>query len=122
MDIASSKHEIDELLKMMMLDKKLEINEGGEFQSLKLSTGQKKRLAYIVCRLEDKPFMLFDEWAAEQDPEFRHYFYTELLPLLKKEGKGIIIITHDDRYFNLADKMIKLERGEITKNECSSTF
>lgn len=121
-DIASSKHEIKELLKMMVIDKKVEINEGGEFQSLNLSTGQKKRLAYIVCCLEDKPFMLFDEWAAEQDPEFRHYFYTELLPLLKKEGKGIIVITHDDRYFNLADKMIKLERGEITKNECSSTF
>ncbi|BCJ94144.1 hypothetical protein acsn021_17130 [Anaerocolumna cellulosilytica] len=121
-DISSNKHEIDELLKMMMLDKKVEMNEYGEFKSLNLSTGQKKRLAYIVCCLEDKPFMLFDEWAAEQDPEFRHYFYTELLPLLKQKGKGIIIITHDDRYFNLADKMIKLERGEIIENECSSTI
>lgn len=121
-DITLSKHKINELLKMMMLEEKVEINENGEFHSLNLSTGQKKRLAYIICCLEDKPFMLFDEWAAEQDPEFRHYFYTELLPLLKQKGKGVIIITHDDRYFNLADKMIKLERGEITKNECSSTF
>ncbi len=119
-DVQARKSEIDELLQMMMLDQKIKISENGEFETLKLSTGQKKRLAYIVCCLDNKPFMLFDEWAAEQDPTFRHYFYTELLPLLKQNGKGVIIITHDDRYFSLADKMIKLERGEIIENEYSS--
>ena len=64
-----------------------------------------------MCCLDDKPFVLLDEWAAEQDPEFRRYFYDELLPRLKKQGKGVIVITHDDRYFEQADKMIKLERG-----------
>ena len=112
-EMASREYELRELLRLMKLDKKVEVDENGEFKSLNLSTGQKKRLAYIVCCLDQKPFMLFDEWAAEQDPEFRKYFYTELLPKLKEKGKGVIVITHDDRYFDLADKMIKLERGVI---------
>lgn len=106
------KEEIFHMLKDMKLENKVEINEDGKFIDLKLSTGQKKRLAFIACCLDDKPFMLFDEWAAEQDPEFRTYFYMELLPQLKKKGKGVIVITHDDRFFHLADRVIKLERGK----------
>lgn len=113
-DMDIYKDEINELLKIMNLDKKVEIDDNGIFKSLNLSTGQKKRLAYIACCLDDKPFILFDEWAAEQDPEFRQFFYLELLPKLKEKGKGVIVISHDDRYFNLADKLIKLEQGEIT--------
>jgi len=106
-------NEIESLLKKMEIDDKVELNEDGSFKSLNLSTGQRKRLAYIVCCMDEKPLMLFDEWAAEQDPEFRHFFYTELLPGLKKKGKGVVVITHDDRFFDLADKMIKLEWGVI---------
>lgn len=109
----SRKEEILQMLKDMKIENKVEVDENGRFIDLKLSTGQKKRLAYIVCCLDDKPFMLFDEWAAEQAPEFRSYFYMELLPQMKKKGKGIIVITHDDRFFHLADKVIKLERGKI---------
>lgn len=112
-EMSNQKDKVHELLKLMKLDKKVELDDNGEFKSLNLSTGQKKRLAYIVCCLDDKPFMLFDEWAAEQDPEFRQFFYMELLPKLKEKGKGIIVISHDDRYFNLADKLIKLEQGAI---------
>lgn len=112
-EMSNKRGEVHELLKLMKLDKKVVLDDNGELKSLNLSTGQKKRLAYIVCYLDDKPFILFDEWAAEQDPEFRQFFYMQLLPRLKEKGKGVIVITHDDRYFNLADKMIKLEQGEI---------
>ncbi len=112
-DTVARREEILDLIKLMKLDKKVELDENGQFKSLNLSTGQKKRLAYIVCCLDDKPFVLFDEWAAEQDPEFRAYFYNKLLPMLKKQGKGVIVITHDDRYFDQADKMIKLECGNL---------
>lgn len=101
------------MFKDMKIENKIKIDENGKFMDLKLSTGQKKRLAFIVCCLDDKPFMLFDEWAAEQDPEFRAYFYMEILPQLKRKGKGIIVITHDDRFFHMADKVIKLERGKM---------
>lgn len=110
------KEELITLLDRMGLKDKVEVNDEGEFSSLELSAGQKKRLAFIVCCLEDKPMMLFDEWAAEQDPEFKHYFYNDLLPMLKRNGKGVIVITHDDRYFNIADKLIKLECGTIVEN------
>jgi len=112
-DADAKSDEIQNLLKMMKIDDKVELNEDGSFKSLSLSTGQRKRLAYVVCCMDEKPLLLFDEWAAEQDPEFRQYFYTELLPGLKKKGKGIVVITHDDRFFGLADKMIKLEHGII---------
>ena len=107
--------EVRRLLEQMQLSKKVSVDEDGAFSTLKLSTGQRKRLAYVICCLDDKPFMLFDEWAAEQDPQFRQYFYTELLPEMKARGKGVVVITHDDRYFGLADNMVKLERGLIVE-------
>ena len=112
-DYLQKKEMTTEYLNMMKINDKVEINDEGEFKSIDLSTGQKKRLAFVVSCLEDKPMVIFDEWAAEQDPEFRAYFYDDLLPMLKKQGKGIIVITHDDRYFSKADKMIKLERGTL---------
>ena len=83
------------------------------FTRRNLSTGQRKRLATIVMLLEDRPVHVFDEWAADQDPEFRRYFYEELLPALKRRGKTVIAVTHDDRYFHCADRVIKLNYGKI---------
>lgn len=103
---------IEEYLKELGLFEKVSIKEN-EFSTVKLSTGQRKRLALLISYLEDKPIFLFDEWAADQDPVFREFFYTELLPKLKEKGKCIIAITHDDRYFNLADQVICMEFGKV---------
>jgi putative ATP-binding cassette transporter len=78
-----------------------------------LSQGQGKRLALINALLEDRPFYVFDEWAADQDPVFRRIFYTELLPDLRARGKTVLVISHDDQYFALADRCIKLDFGRI---------
>lgn len=104
--------DITRILKDLQIDNKVTI-EDGVFSSVDLSTGQKKRLALLVSYLDDKPIFLFDEWAADQDPEFRKYFYYDILPGLKAMGKCIIAITHDDHYFDTADKVIKLEMGKI---------
>jgi len=85
----------------------------GAFKRLKLSTGQKKRLALIVLLLESRPICIFDEWAAEQDPEFRQYFYEELLPNLRRQGKTVLVVTHDDRYFHHADRVVTMEYGRV---------
>lgn len=85
----------------------------GSFKRLKLSTGQKKRLAMVVLLLENRPICVFDEWAAEQDPEFRQYFYEELLPNLRQQGKTVIVVSHDDRYFHHADRVVTMEYGRI---------
>jgi putative ATP-binding cassette transporter len=86
--------------------------QNGEFSSTDLSAGQKKRLALLVACLEDRAIYVFDEWAADQDPGFKEIFYYQILPSLKKLNKLVIVITHDDRYFHLADKLVKMESGK----------
>lgn len=95
---------------------------GGEFDTIDLSTGQKKRLALLVSILEDKSIYIFDEWAADQDPVFRRKFYEEILPTLKKAGKTVIAVTHDDKYFGLSDRRLKMTEGRFVeeKNESIS--
>lgn len=103
---------VKSLLQMMELDKKTKyIN--GQFSQLDLSTGQKKRLAFIAAVMEDKPIYIFDELAADQDPQFRKHFYEEILPDLRRQGKTIIAVTHDDNYFHCADRVLKMELGQL---------
>ena len=100
-------------LTRMQLHEKVRVDEAGRFSTLDLSGGQRKRLALVVGLLEDRPVLVFDEWAAEQDPEFRRSFYEEILPALRAEGRTIIAATHDDRYFSVADQIVKLELGQM---------
>ena len=88
--------------------------QDGRFTTTDLSTGQRKRLALVNAWLDERPVLVFDEWAADQDPTFRRIFYTELLPDLKRMGKTIVVISHDDRYFDIADQLIRLQTGRIT--------
>jgi putative ATP-binding cassette transporter len=110
------RHDLDEagnrLLHRLHLEKKVKVDNGA-FTTQSLSQGQRKRLALVVARLEDRPFLVFDEWAADQDPTFKDVFYRELLPELKSEGKAVLVISHDDRYFNLGDRLLKLENGKL---------
>ncbi|MGY1448915.1 cyclic peptide export ABC transporter [Pseudomonas chlororaphis] len=87
----------------------------GAFTTTDLSTGQRKRLALVNAWLEGRPVLVFDEWAADQDPAFRRIFYTELLPDLKRLGKTIIVISHDDRYFDIADQLVRLRAGKVVR-------
>jgi putative ATP-binding cassette transporter len=107
---------VNELIKMMQLDKKVKF-ENNRFNTLHLSTGQRKRLALIMSIIDDKPVAIFDEWAANQDPEFRNKFYECILPQLKKQGKAIIVVSHDENYFHHSDKLIRLDFGKV-KNVC----
>lgn len=109
---ASILEKSDYILREMGLDNKIEIKDG-VISDIRLSTGQKKRVALVISYLEDSPIYFFDEWAAEQDPEFKKFFYTQFLPMLKKSGKCVIAITHDDRYFDVADHIIKIDEGKI---------
>lgn len=81
-----------------------------------LSKGQQKRLALIYVMLEDKDVIVLDEWAAEQDPVFRAYFYKKIIPELKQMGKTVIAVTHDDAYFNCGDRLIKFDYGTIVSD------
>ncbi|MFI6869770.1 ATP-binding cassette domain-containing protein [Nocardia sp. NPDC050406] len=89
--------------------------ENGRLSTIDLSQGQRKRLALLTALLEDRAIYLFDEWAADQEPKFRDVFYREILAKLKERGKTVIVITHDDRYFDLADQLVKLDFGRVVE-------
>ena len=109
--------EVDRLLTLFRLADKTSLT-AGEFRTLDLSGGQRRRLALIVSLLEKRPIMLLDEWTAEQDPEFRGKFYDELLPEMMRAGATIVVITHDDRYLDelhLPARRIKMDYGRIVE-------
>jgi putative ATP-binding cassette transporter len=101
------------LLAKLHLQNKVKVQDGA-FTTLALSQGQRKRLALVIAYLENRPFFLFDEWAADQDPVFKEVFYREVLPELRAMGKAVLVISHDDRYFHLADRLIRMENGRLT--------
>lgn len=104
--------QVKTLLEEMEIAEKSDIVNGC-FTNVDLSTGQRKRLALIAAIVEDKPIVILDEWAADQDPHFRRKFYDVLLPRLKAAGKTIIAVTHDDRYFHVADRRLHMEEGQL---------
>jgi cyclic peptide transporter len=104
--------EYKQLLEMMKLDKVIKDDKESSARR-KFSKGQGKRMSLIFALMEKKPILVLDEWAADQDPYFRKFFYEELIPKLKAEGKTIIAVTHDDAYFHLADRIIKFNYGQI---------
>lgn len=109
--------EFERLLQQFQLNKKTHLTDD-EFVTLDLSGGQRKRLALVVALLEKRPILLLDEWTSDQDPEFRRYFYDQLLPALKQAGKTIVVVTHDDRYldsFNLPARRLRMDEGRFAE-------
>jgi putative pyoverdin transport system ATP-binding/permease protein len=104
--------EVNRLIDQMGLAGKVRF-EQGRFTRLHLSTGQRKRLALIAALLEDRPIYLFDEWSAEQDIHFRRYFYENVIPGLRAKGKLVVAVSHDERYWHHADRVVKLDLGRI---------
>jgi putative ATP-binding cassette transporter len=101
-----------EYLKQLQLAHKIEVKDG-KLSTLDLSQGQRKRLALLTAYLENRPVYVFDEWAADQDPTFKEIFYLHLLPELKARGKAVVVISHDDHYYYVADRIVKLDYGRI---------
>ncbi|WP_394836409.1 cyclic peptide export ABC transporter [Pendulispora rubella] len=101
-------------LQRLKLDRRVSI-EDGKLRFDGLSTGQRKRLALVAALLEDRSFFLFDEWAADQDPEFRRVFYREFLPELRAQGKTALVISHDEQYFGVADRCLHMDFGVLSE-------
>ena len=94
--------------------------ENGRLSTTNLSQGQRKRLTLLAAYLEDRQFYVFDEWAADQDPEFKRFFYKEILSDLKERGKTVLVISHDEQYFDVADRYIKMDFGQVTVTDSMS--
>src|SRR5690606_29990353 len=103
-------------LKQLEMDHKVMIAEG-KFSTIDLSQGQRKRLALLCALIEERPICIFDEWAADQDPRYKQIFYSTILPMLKAQGKTVLVVTHDDRFFEMGDRVIKLEDGTVNSGK-----
>lgn len=99
-------------LNRLELESKVTV-ERDQLSTTQLSQGQRKRLALLAALLEDRPVYVFDEWASDQDPPFKELFYRSLLPELKRRGKTVIVISHDDRYFDVADRHLRMWEGRF---------
>ena len=106
-------------LQQLQLSHKVQVKDG-TISSIELSQGQRKRLALLTAYMEDRPIFLFDEWAADQDSMFKDIFYYQLLPELKARGKTVFIISHDERYYEVADRLIKLDNGQVVMDQHSA--
>jgi multidrug/microcin transport system ATP-binding/permease protein len=102
-------------LATLALAHKVQVRDA-RLSDLQLSAGQRKRLALLLALLEERPILLLDEWAADQDPSFRRTFYLEVLPMLRAAGRTIVAVTHDESYFHVADRVIKLEAGQLVED------
>jgi len=103
-----------EWLALTHLQDKVEL-KGAKFSTTSLSSGQRKRLALVSVLMDGRKFLMLDEFAADLDPQFRTEFYERILPELKSRGYTIFAISHDDKYFSAADKIYKMQRGEISR-------
>ena len=110
-----------EYMEQLEIAHKVSVGQG-RFSTIDLSTGQRKRLALVQAMLEQRPVMMFDEWAADQDPTFRRMFYDQFLPELKRQGKTLIVVSHDDRFFGMADRVVRLEAGKIVAISTGAAF
>jgi putative pyoverdin transport system ATP-binding/permease protein len=104
--------QVQDYLNLLQLESKVQIN-ARKLSTTALSQGQRKRLALLTAYLEDRPIYIFDEWASDQDPVFKEIFYTQLLVQLRNRGKTVLVISHDDRYFHLGSRIIKLDYGKV---------
>jgi ABC-type siderophore export system fused ATPase/permease subunit len=115
-DLSDSNPLKDSFTALVNLKGVLKVNESKGAFDTRLSKGQQKRLALLLALLEDKPILILDEWAAEQDPSNRKLFYNEWLPLIRSMGKTIIAVSHDDDYYHVADRVVKFNYGKISSD------
>jgi putative ATP-binding cassette transporter len=106
----TNQHEAERLLTDLGLNSKTQLTKDG-FSTLRLSSGQRSRIALAIALLEDRPIYIFDEWAADQDPHFRNRFYREILPGLREKGKLVIAVTHDRDFFGSCDRLFEVRAG-----------
>jgi putative ATP-binding cassette transporter len=105
---------VDSWLDRLNMRHKLTL-EHHQVMNLQLSQGQRKRVALLLAVAEQRDILLLDEWAADQDPQFRRVFYLELLPQLRALGKTIVAISHDDHYFEHADRLLEMHQGRLSE-------
>lgn len=82
-----------------------------------LSGGQKQRVAIARALVSHPKLVLADEPTAALDSTSGRDVVNLMQKLAKEQGCTILIVTHDDRILDVADRIISLEDGKLMRNE-----
>ena len=102
--------------KAVSLLKKIGLGDRREHLPFQLSAGEQQRVAIARALANDPPIILADEPTANLDKN-TSMFIRDLFDDMKKDGKTIIIATHDDFLIKLANRVINFEDGKIISEE-----
>jgi putative ABC transport system ATP-binding protein len=81
-----------------------------------LSGGQKQRIAIARALVNRPPLVLADEPTAALDKQSGRDVVEIMQSLAKNQGTTILLVTHDNRILDIADRIIEMEDGLLTRN------
>ncbi|MHC5758445.1 DevA family ABC transporter ATP-binding protein [Nostoc sp.] len=81
-----------------------------------LSGGQKQRIAIARALVNRPPLVLADEPTAALDKQSGRDVVEIMQSLAKNQGTTILLVTHDNRILDIADRIVEMEDGLLTRN------
>ena len=91
----------------------LGLGERLNFPPEKLSGGEKQRVAIARALVNDPRLILADEPTANLDSKIGHEIMRLLRNIAKEQGRSVVIVSHDQRIKDIADRVLWLEDGEF---------
>ena len=99
--------------KSRQLMTELGLGERLNFLPEKLSGGEKQRVAIARALVNDPALSLADEPTANLDSKIGHEIMRLLRSIAKEQGRSVVIVSHDQRIKDIADRVLWLEDGEF---------
>ena len=91
----------------------IELSERLNFPPEKLSGGEKQRVAIARALVNNPALILADEPTANLDSKIGHEIMRLLRRIAKEQGRSVVIVSHDQRIKDIADRVLWLEDGEF---------
>jgi putative ABC transport system ATP-binding protein len=88
-----------------------------DYYPAKLSGGQKQRVAIARALVAQPKLLLADEPTASLDSKSGRDVVDVIQRLAREENCAVLLVTHDSRILDIADRLLHMEDGRLTKNE-----
>ncbi|OGN86706.1 MAG: hypothetical protein A2X23_04980 [Chloroflexi bacterium GWC2_73_18] len=99
----------------------LGLTERLDFLPEKLSGGEKQRVAIARALVNDPALILADEPTANLDSKIGREIMRRLRAIAKEQGRSVVIVSHDQRIKEIADRLLWLEDGEFKEMRTMAT-